>query len=60
MIKFFRNIRKKLISIDKLLNYLQKAIRENKIQNNILCPVRDNIQVAIKIETNPRAFRYEI
>lgn len=60
MIKFFRNIRLKLISEGKLVNYFKYSIREIKIQQNILCPFWDNIQVAIKIKTNPRAFRYEI
>ena len=63
MIKLFRNIRKKLLEQGKTANYLKYAIGEIVlvvIGKTILCPVRDNIRVAIFMNQNPRAFRYEI
>lgn len=55
MIKFFRNIRKNLITQGKTGKYLKYAI--GKI---VFCSVRSNILVAIEIKTGHRAFRYDI
>ena len=63
MIKLFRNIRKKLLEQGKIANYFKYAIGEIVlvvIGKTILCPVRDNIRVAIFMKQNPRAVRYEI
>jgi len=61
MIKFFRNIRQKLIEQGKTSNYLKYAIGEIVlvvINITILCPVRDNLSVArINTKLNSRAFR---
>ena len=61
MIKFFRNIRKKILEQGKTTNYLKYAFGEIVlvvINITILCPVRDNLSVArINTKLNSRAFR---
>ena len=60
MIKFFRNIRQKLIEQGKTSNYLKYAIGEIvlvAINKKALCPVRDNILVAEYKKIIRRAFR---
>tara|TARA_R110000868_G_C10377473_1_gene719027 strand:- start:73 stop:267 length:195 start_codon:yes stop_codon:yes gene_type:complete len=51
MIKFFRNIRRKLLSEGKTINSLKYAIGKIVIEitgDTILCPFRDDILVEIK------------
>ena len=63
MIKFFRHIRQRLVADNKFSKYLIYTIGEIilvVIDKTILCPVRDNIRVAIFMKQNPRAVRYEI
>jgi hypothetical protein len=64
MIKFFRNIRKKLLAEGKTANYFKYAIGEIVLaftDKTGLCPVRDTILVAVmNTKSNPRAFRYGI
>ena len=63
MIKFFRNIRQKLIMENKTGNYLKYAIGEIVlvvIGILCLCPIRDNLSVTEYNLENQRAFRYAI
>ncbi|MGM5469886.1 hypothetical protein ACS386_06380 [Flavobacteriaceae bacterium LMO-SS05] len=55
MIKFFRNIRQKLLEQGKTTNYLKYALCEI-----IKRPIRDYISVANCRIVNQRAFRYAI
>lgn len=64
MRKPFRNIHKKSLQGSKTTSNIIYVFGEIILANNanaILCPVRDNILVAIiNTKSNPRAFRYEI
>ncbi len=63
MIKFFRDIRKKLQQEVKTNNYLKYAIGVIVlvvIDKSILCPVRDFILAErLNTKSKSRAFRYE-